>query len=161
LGYLTWIYADQGRFEEALNRGQEGVRLAEALDHPYSLAYALWALARAHIVKGEFGDAARLLERGMALSDEWNLTFLSILNGQGLGFAYALSGRLAEGIPLLEQAVAAKQAAREGAMMLPLGLIYLGEASILADRLDDALAVVGRGLALSRECGQRGWEAPS
>src|SRR5216683_2786660 len=39
LGYLTWILAEQGRFAEAIARGEEATRLAEALDHPYSLAF--------------------------------------------------------------------------------------------------------------------------
>jgi hypothetical protein len=46
-------------------------------------------------------------------------------------------------------------------MLLPVCLMYLGEAYILADRLEDALALVGRALPLARECGQRGYEAPS
>src|SRR5262249_18408539 len=43
--YLTWILADQGAFREGIVHGQEGLRLAEALAHPYSLAWARWVLA--------------------------------------------------------------------------------------------------------------------
>jgi tetratricopeptide (TPR) repeat protein len=68
---------------------------------------------------------------------------------------------VAEGIPLLKQALSVNEAARAGAMLLPLCLMYLGEAYLLADRLEDALAFIGRALPLARECGQRGYEAPS
>ena len=106
-GYLTWIFADQGKFEEGIVHGQEGIRLAEALDHPYSLASACWTLAYLHITRGELSHAVRLLERGLALSREWNLTFFSVSHTGSLGYAYALSGRIAEGIPLLEHALSA------------------------------------------------------
>jgi tetratricopeptide (TPR) repeat protein len=41
----------------------------------------------------------------------------------------------------------------------PLFLVYLGEAYVLADRLEDALEVAGRALTFARERGQRGYEA--
>jgi class 3 adenylate cyclase len=157
LGYLTWIFAEQGRFAEAFLRGEEAVRLAEALDHPYSLAFALWCAARPHIVRGNFGDAVRLLERGAALSRQRNLIFLSILTTMGLGHGYALSGRIDEAIVLLKQALRDDEATREEAM-LPLCLIFLAEAYVLAGRLDDALPLVRRALILAMERGQGGYE---
>jgi class 3 adenylate cyclase/tetratricopeptide (TPR) repeat protein len=36
--YLTRVFADQGKVKEGIAYGQEGLRLAEAFDHPYSLA---------------------------------------------------------------------------------------------------------------------------
>ncbi len=57
----------------------------------------------------------------------------------GLGYAYALSGRIAEGIPLLEHALSAIETMGLGAFH-PLFLVYLGEAYVPADRLGDALA---------------------
>lgn len=157
LGYLTWILAEQGRFAEAFARGEEATRLAEALDHPYSLAFALWCAARPHIVRGDFGDAVRLLERGVALSRERSLMFLSVLTTMGLGYGYALSGRIDEAIALLKQALKGDEATREEAM-LPLCLIFLGEAYVLAGRLDDALPLVRRALTLATEHGQGGYE---
>ena len=68
------------------------------------------------------------------------------------------SGRIAEGIPLLEQALSASEAMRYG-LMQPLFLLNLGEAYALADRLEDALACAGALLTLARESGRRGYEA--
>jgi tetratricopeptide (TPR) repeat protein len=42
---------------------------------------------------------------------------------------------------------------------LPLFLMDLGEACVLAGRLEDALEAAGRALTLARERGQRGYEA--
>jgi hypothetical protein len=62
-------------------------------------------LARLQIARGELSHAVPLLERGLALSREWNLTYFSVAHTGSLGYAYALSGRIAESIPLLEQAL--------------------------------------------------------
>ena len=45
-GYLAWSLAEMGEFEDAMVHGQEGVRVAEALDHPYSRSGVLGARAR-------------------------------------------------------------------------------------------------------------------
>jgi tetratricopeptide (TPR) repeat protein len=156
--HLTWVFADRGKFKEGIAHGQEGLRLAEALDHPYSLAYACWILAYLQITRGELSHAVGLLERGLALSREWNLTYFSVMHTAGLGYAYALSGRIAEGIPLLEHTLSASETMGIGAFQ-PLFLVYLGEAYVLADRLEDALEFAGRALTLARERGQRPYEA--
>jgi tetratricopeptide (TPR) repeat protein len=156
--FLDWVLVDRGKFKEGIAHGQEGIRLAEALDHPYSLAAMCSVLAYLHIARGELSHAVRLLERGVALSHEWNLAFHSAQNTGILGYAYALSGRIAEGIPLLEHALSAIETMGFGAFQPPF-LVYLGEAYVLADRLEQALEFAGRALTLTRERGQRGYEA--
>jgi tetratricopeptide (TPR) repeat protein len=133
--YLTRVFADTGKFQKGIAHGQESLRLAEALDHPYSLVFACWTLAYLHIARGEPSHAVRLLERGLALSREWSLTYFSVQDTGSLGYAYALSGRIAEGIPLLEHALSATETMGYGTVQ-PLYLGYLGEACILADRLE-------------------------
>ena len=155
---LAWVFADRGKFAEGIAHGQEGTRLAEVLDHPYSLAYAWWALAHLQIIRGELSHAVGLLERGLALSRKWNLTYFSVAHTGILGYAYALLGRAAEGIPLLERALSTIETMEYG-LVQPIFLGYLGETYALADRLDDALEVAGRALTLSRERGQRPYEA--
>jgi class 3 adenylate cyclase len=156
--FLTWIFADQARFKEGIAHGQEGLRFAEALDHPYSVVFACWVLGHLRITRGELSNAVGLLERGLALSREWNLTYFSAGHAGMLGYAYALSGRIAEGIPLLEQALSACQTLRYG-LVQPQFLMFLGEAYVLADRLEDALECAGRALTFAREGGQRSYEA--
>jgi DNA-binding SARP family transcriptional activator/tetratricopeptide (TPR) repeat protein len=156
--YLPQVFAEQGRFKEGIVHAQEGIRLAEALDHPYSLAFGCWVLAYLHIARGELRHAVGLLERGLALSRERDLTYFSVADTGSLGYAYALSGRTADGIPLLEHALSAVETMGHGALQ-PLFLMYLGEAYVLAGRLEDAFAFAGRALTLARERGQRGYEA--
>jgi tetratricopeptide (TPR) repeat protein len=94
----------------------------------------------------------------VALTREWNLAYLSVLNTERLGYAYTLSGRIAEGMPLLEDALTAMETMGFGAFQ-PRCLMDLGEAYLLADRLEDALGVAGRALTLAREGGRRSAEA--
>jgi class 3 adenylate cyclase/tetratricopeptide (TPR) repeat protein len=156
--YLDCVLADQGKFAEAIIHGQDGIRLAEALDHPYSLTVMCSALGYVHIAQGELNHAIRLLERGVALGREWNLTFHWAQNAGILGYAYALAGRSAEGISLLEHALSALETIGVGAYQ-PSFLVYLGEAYVLADRLEDAREPTNRALTLARESNQRGYEA--
>jgi len=156
--YLTMILAIQGRFKEGLAHGQEGMRLADKLDHPYSMGQLCWYLAYLQITRGELGDAVCTLERGQALAREWNLAYFSLAHTAGLGYAHALSGRAAEGIPLLERAVSAAETMGYGAAQWAF-LMYLGEAHLLADRIEDAFELAGRALAYYCEHGQRPYEA--
>jgi class 3 adenylate cyclase/tetratricopeptide (TPR) repeat protein len=156
--YLALAFAYRGEFQEGTAHGQECLRLAEALDHSYSLVFVWWVLADLQIARGEFSHAVHLLERGLALSRELNLTFYSAANTGSLGYAYALSGRIAEGIPLLEHALSATETMGHGNLQ-PLFLVYLGEGYVLADRIEGALEVAGRAVTFARDRGYRGYEA--
>src|SRR5262249_17750874 len=72
--YLAVLFDERGEFEEGLAQAQEGILLAEALNHPYSLSFACWVLGHLQIYRGEHGQAVPMLERGIAVSREWNLT---------------------------------------------------------------------------------------
>jgi tetratricopeptide (TPR) repeat protein len=75
----------------------------------------------------------------------------------GLGYAYAMTGRLADGLRLLEQAV--ERARRVDRRRETQWLAYLSEVYIRAGRLDDAHTIAERLLALGRERGERSTEA--
>jgi tetratricopeptide (TPR) repeat protein len=152
--YLAWCHAELGEFDEAIARGEEGVRLAEALGQPISLILAYRGVAYLHLVKGDLDQAMPLLERGLALARDhpgyvpWNAA--------ALGYAYALAGRIAEAIPLLEEAV--QRAATTGRVGQSLRLAYLGEAYLLAGRMESAHELAQRAFTLSREQRERGHE---
>jgi tetratricopeptide (TPR) repeat protein len=155
---LTWSLAERGEFTEGIAQAQEGIRLAEALDHPYSLILAYWGLGSLYGVKGELRDASRLLERGLALCRDWNVPLVSPRVTWPLGYVYAHSGRVADGVSLLEEALRAVESIGLQSYR-SLILVHLGEACVLADRLVDALALARRALAYTRERRERGYEA--
>ena len=156
--YLAFSLAQRGEFDEGIAHGQDGVRISEDLDHPYSLIIACWGLASLYAIKGEFSPAARLLERALALSRDWNLTILSPRVTGFLGQVYAHSGRVAEGLSLLQQAVKASESIGVGVFHSVI-VMHLAEACVLADRLQDAPGFAGRALTLARERHERGYEA--
>jgi tetratricopeptide (TPR) repeat protein len=75
-----------------------------------------------------------------------------------LGSAYALSARYAEAIPLLEEAVS-QAVSMERMGELSSSVARLGEAYLLAGRLDDAGQSARRALELARAQKERGREA--
>ena len=152
-GELAWALAERGAFDEGLAHGQEGVRIAEVLDHPFSWIVASWGPAYLYRIRGEFPHAVRLLERALALCREWDLPQPLWITAGFLASVYALSGRVADGLSLVDEGL------RAPAHWQALISAHLGEAYMSADRLDDALASADRAVTLARERGQRGYEA--
>jgi class 3 adenylate cyclase/tetratricopeptide (TPR) repeat protein len=156
--YLGLAVANRGAFGEGIANAEEGIRVAEALDHPYSLIVACWSLGLLYDVKGDPDEAARVLERGLALCREWKLTVLVPLVSGPLGYAYALTGRVTEGLSLLSQALQDMEVMGRGAYHSQV-VVHLGEACVLAGRLDEARTFAERALTLTRTRGERGDEA--
>ena len=156
--FWAFALAERGDFARGLVEAGEAVRLAEILDHPYTLINALRGLSRVYGERGNFDHAVPPAERGLALSRERHLPQLSPDISDQLGYAYALSGRTAEGLAVLEEALAAMEAMGMIQWRTPL-LVHLGETYLLASRPEDALTLAERGLSLASERGHRGSEA--
>jgi tetratricopeptide (TPR) repeat protein len=155
---LVRCQAELGVFAEGVAHGDEGVRIAEAGDRPYSLLEVYAGLGLLYLRKGDLRRAIAALERGLSIYQVWPspLHFSSLASS--LGLAYALDGRIDEALPLLEQAV--EQATAIQLMhTLSLRLAALGEAYLLAGRLEAASDLAGRALALARAQKQRGNQA--
>jgi class 3 adenylate cyclase/tetratricopeptide (TPR) repeat protein len=157
--YLARALAEHGAFDEGEALGHEAIRMAEALDHPFSLVFASFVgLGYVHSVKGELDRAARVLERALALCREWNVTLYAPPVMASLGRTHVWLGRSGSGVSWLEQALAATESA--GIFYFhTLSVVQLGEAYLLADRVEDARASADRAVRLARERGERGHEA--
>jgi predicted ATPase len=99
---LARALAERGVFDEGDAHGQEAIRIAEALDHPFSVLWGCLGLAHLKTVRGDLSQAARLLERALALCHEWNITYHTPIAMAWLGHVYAWSGRMEEGVSLLQ-----------------------------------------------------------
>jgi len=97
-------------------------------------------------------------QHGWGSKSDWKLTLLSPVTMGLLGYVYAMSGRVAEGLPLLHEAISACESLGL-ALLHSLLVVRLGEAHMLEGRLDDALAVAGRALMRARERSERSSEA--
>src|SRR5260370_25305347 len=102
---LAWCLARLGQFADGVVYGAEGVRIAEAADHPFSLVVACLGLGSVYLLKGDLPEAIRVLDRGVDLCRKWTLPAWFPNLASSLGYAYVLSGRLEEGVPLLREAI--------------------------------------------------------
>ena len=98
-----------------------------------------------------------MLEQELALSQLTNILVFPI-TASLLSVAYALAGRTAEALPLLDQML---ERAVTGNRMFchALVLTELSEALLLVGRMDEASALAGRLLELSRTHTGRGYQA--
>src|SRR5262249_39912447 len=84
--WLAMALANLGRLVEAMSHADEAVRIAEAADHPFTLVEALTSLGGVLLVKGDLDKSLGALERGLALSAEWN--FRPWATVSRLGYVY-------------------------------------------------------------------------
>src|SRR4029434_10277177 len=73
LTWLSWSLAECGVFGLAMVRGDEGVFIAEAVDHLVSRVYAYMALGIVHLRKGDFAMAISTLQRAFHMSERADL----------------------------------------------------------------------------------------
>jgi tetratricopeptide (TPR) repeat protein len=155
---LARTLAERGVFDEGDAHGHEAVRMAEALDHPYSIIVACLGLAYLNSVKGELSQATRLLERVVAQCRDWNITAWTPIAMASLRHVYARLGRIGEGLSRLQQALTAYESGGIGRFH-SISVVQLGEAYLLADQVEDARVSADRAVKLARERGERGHEA--
>jgi tetratricopeptide (TPR) repeat protein len=156
--FLARALAERGAFDEGDAHGQEAMRIAETFDHPFSIAWACLGLAYLNSIRGELSRTARLLERALALSRDWNITYLTPMALASLGHVCAWSGRIAEGVSSLGQALTIYESARMR-LFHSISVVELGEAYLLAERVEEARTAADRAVTLARERGERGNEA--
>jgi tetratricopeptide (TPR) repeat protein len=155
---LAWCHAELGTFTEGSALGEEGLRIAEAVDHPLSLVIASWGLGLLALRQGDLRRALPRLERAMGICHEADLPVYFSWMAPALGSAYILSGRVADAVPLLTQAL--EQLTAMGRVDFQARWqLSLGEAHMLAGHLEEAHTLAERALAHAREYQERGNQA--
>jgi class 3 adenylate cyclase/tetratricopeptide (TPR) repeat protein len=155
---LALALAERGEFVEAIARGTEAIHIAEAVGHPHSVTVTYRGMGRLHLRRGDLHQATLTLEHALEVCQGVDSPPLFHLVSSTIGHAYALSGRSAEAIPLLEETVERPviSGTHEGQS---LGTIWLSEAYLLAGREADARAAAHRALGLACQHKERGHEA--
>jgi tetratricopeptide (TPR) repeat protein len=156
--WLARCLAELGAFPEGVAYTEEALRVAEAVDHPNSLIHAYLGAGFLALRQRDLSRAIPVLERCLELCRMFNILLWFPETAAALGCAYAFAGRVAEALPLLEQAEQ-----RDAAMGIigghALRVGYLGEAYLLAGRMQEAVQFAGRALDLSRAHKERGYQA--
>jgi tetratricopeptide (TPR) repeat protein len=155
---LAVCHAELGTFAEGRTLGEEGLRIAEAVGHPASLAMASWGIGLLSVRHGDLPRALPRLERAMGICQDADIRLLFPIVAAVLGTAYTLCGRVTDAVPLLTQAVEQTTALEMLGLQAPCSL-SLGEAQLLAGRLVETQALAERALALARAHQERGNQA--
>ena len=148
-----------GHPTEAVSQAEAAVRDADPRDDLYTFVAATTVLGFVHLDRRDLDQAIPVFERAVASAREWSMVNWTFTAMAGLGCAYALVGRFAEGLALAEQVV------EQDIVMGIIGDIraphirMLAEALFVAGRADEAEARARQALDLARAHGERGWEA--
>jgi class 3 adenylate cyclase/tetratricopeptide (TPR) repeat protein len=149
-----------GEFERAKELARRGARVAEAADHPYSLAAIRTCAGYLHAFKGEPSEAIALLEPTLRICREKNFAGWTMRSATALGIAYALAGRPAEAISLHEEAIRLQE---EAGALVNRGHWWtnLGEALLRAGQTEEARRAGQEGLKFARAHAEQAQEASS
>ena len=156
--WLAASLADTGDFAEALARAREGVALAETPEHPWSLAGAVMTLGFVHLSQGHLDEAGPVLDRGIAFSREMDLTAWLPMLLCARGAAHVRSGRVGDGLLLLEEGVHRASALRILSRHA-LRLAWLAEGYLLAGHVDRAADAADQAHRLAAEHAEQGYAA--
>jgi tetratricopeptide (TPR) repeat protein len=157
--WLAQTLSELGEFARGLTYLEETAEICEAHENWWGLAYVLHTRGLIQLRRGDYSMALPLLEEGLEVCrSRRHFPALIPSATANLGYGYALAGRPADGLPLLEHALA-------DAERLPviwakaLWSAWLAEAHLLSARLDDATTTCGRALGLAVQRKERGQEA--
>jgi tetratricopeptide (TPR) repeat protein len=156
--WLMHVVAARGEFAEGIARGEEAVQIAQTVDDPYSLIAAHRGLGFLYLRKGDLDDAIRCLERSLELSQAWSIHTPGIFSY--LGYAYALSGRLTDGLlSAFEHGLDQRSTSSRNLSGYAESLANLSEAYRLANREEDAIRAANQALEFARDHKRRAHEA--
>jgi len=154
--WLAWILSVLGEFAEGRHHGEEALRLATLEGRGAAPIVVRTRLGHLYLAQGDLDLAVQMFEEGLTLCrisghrNGWRLITA------GLGYAYALQGRHAEGRTRLEEAVS--ESLRTGARN-PRWLAWLSDVCRLAGHGKEACQHARQALDLARLRKVRGDEA--
>jgi tetratricopeptide (TPR) repeat protein len=134
-----------GHWDEALDRAETAVELARDPARAYCLANALSQMARVHQLRRDVGRTREAAAEAIALAERQGVAYFGAVATILHGWARALEGDAA-GIEEIERGVEAHRSTG-AAMDRPYFLGMLAEALAANGRCDEALGVVGEGIA--------------
>jgi predicted ATPase len=155
LSYLCWALWHLGYVDQAVAVAAEATKRAEALAHPFTLAYTIChARGMMDVFRRCPEDTRSYANTVVSICTEHDFPFWAA-GGRILdGWATACQGKVDEGIKKLDEGLAAwrKTGAR---LWLPIFLALKAEAHAKVGRSDTALNIIEEALAISDETGER------
>ncbi len=158
LSYVSWTLWQLGYPDQALQRSQEVVALAEELSHPWSVAFALGWTAVSHLLRREDKRARERAEAVIALCTKQGFPLYLAWGLIVRGWALAEQGQVEEGIAQMQQGLTAYQAMGVELARLT-WLALLAEAYGKAGQIEEGLTVLAEALDIVDNSGERVYEA--
>ena len=146
--YLALALWQLGYPEQALRVSQETLKLARAIRHPFSLAYAQHHTSWLYHQLGLPAETKAASEDGIQTAAKQGFAMFHATGTFYQAAGVLLEGHPNEALPLLKQGLEAYRATGAG-LALPYYLRILGDAYIQAGRPDDARDVLDEGLAIA------------
>jgi predicted ATPase len=148
--YLSWVLWFQGYPEQATSRMEEGLRLAESINHPHTSTLAAFFASTFHQVMRQWPQCQTQAERALELAGRGQFPFwhagCTMLRGSSL----ARQGRADEGIAVLRQGLEAWQATGTQ-LALPYFLAQLAETCLIAGSREEGLVALDKSLRYVEE----------
>jgi tetratricopeptide (TPR) repeat protein len=144
-GHQAIIFAELGRFDDALRLAEDARDRAESVRNLFSMAFAYYAFARVLLMRGDFDRALELLATGFELVETYAIGLVRRMYVVWLTVAYAQLGRPEAALPL----------AAQGPPLWVTTHIARARAMLAAGRPADASAAAHEGLAMARRIGEQ------
>src|SRR4030095_10200801 len=103
--FLAACHAELGRFTAGNVLGEEGLQIAETVAPPSSLMWAYYGIGLLSCCQGDLRRALPRLERTLGICQEEHLAIFFPRMAAALGAGYTLSGRVADAVALLTEAM--------------------------------------------------------
>ena len=157
-GWLGFTLAEIGDFEAARRHVDRAQQAADSMNHVFSQTIA-WTMAGLVALRGgQLQRALLLLERSLDACRDKDLQVWRNLPSSLLGLAYVYSGRVDEGIELLDQGVALSESLGVNAYRA-LWTAQLAEGLLAGGRRERAREVAEQALDLALTHKERGHQA--
>jgi class 3 adenylate cyclase/tetratricopeptide (TPR) repeat protein len=155
---MAWSLAELGEFDRGQAAGEEGLRIAEAAEHPHSVIFACVGLGTLYLRRGECERAASILERAYVAWQATDLPAVLLELAAPLAAAYGECGRVSDALSLLEHAVSQAVLLRHrvGHWLRTGGF---AEAHLRAGNVEEALPLAQMFVEIARMVHARGSEA--
>ncbi len=153
--FLASAYAEQGQFDLARARIDEGVAFADEMNHPYSQATIRDFDGYHLLMTGNAKAAAAVFEDTLEICRKYELRNLHRSVSAKLAMAEIQLGKASEALARMEAAIDLRDHLRGGAYIWH--WLYLARASahLARSQPEEALQWVDRSIAMTREAGER------
>jgi predicted ATPase/transcriptional regulator with XRE-family HTH domain len=151
----AWTLWCLGYPQQAVERSQQGIALAERIAHPFSLAFALTFGAMVHLFRREPEPARATAEAGIAVSAEHGYLLFRGMSAYIHGWALTEQGRPDDGMHQMRQGLTTIRAT--GAQLgVPYYLAQLAALYARIGQFDEAVTLDEEALAVLAQTGE-GW----